>query len=86
MLFIFRQDKGRRVVLLDRNTYLGKCLQILNTPNFQKLSADPTKLLEIKVQNALREIKYCFDKRTYHDLYPSGSNPAKFYGNAKVHN
>ena len=41
-----RQDKGRGVTILDRKDYREKCLNILDTTQFHKLSKDPTKTLE----------------------------------------
>ena len=40
---ILKQDKGRGVVILDKNTYVEKCMSILNTDQFEKLSYDNTK-------------------------------------------
>ena len=37
------------------------------------------------VQNALSKVKKAIGEQTYKDIYPSGSNPGKFYGTAKVH-
>ena len=33
---------------IDRNRYTNKCLNILNTEQFQKLNRDPTKPTEAK--------------------------------------
>ena len=52
---------------------------------FQKLDKDPTETTERKVQNTLREIKDAIGEETYKKIYPSGSNPGKFYGTAKLH-
>ena len=57
----------------------------LNTQNFSKLNEDPTKTIEKKVQDTLREIKNSIGEETYKKIYPSGSNPGKFYGTAKIH-
>ena len=52
-----KQDKGRRVVLMDRTVYLEKCLDILDTSQSTKLTTDPTKKTEEKIQQVLRKIK-----------------------------
>ena len=52
---------------------------------FSKLDYDPTNKLESKVQRILRKIKSKLLKNVYKKLYPTGSYPGKFYGNAKVH-
>ena len=46
-IIIMRQDKGRGVTILDRKDYIEKCLNILDTTQFHKLSKDPTKTLEM---------------------------------------
>ena len=62
-----------------------KCCQILETGQFRKLEIDPTKTIEGKLQRMLRSIKNMFTEREYKQLYPTGSKPGAFYGNAKVH-
>ena len=84
-IVILRQDKGKGVVLINRSKYIEKCLSQLETPNFTKLTSDPTITIETKVQNVLKEIKKDIGKETYDKIYPSGSNPGKFYGTAKIH-
>ena len=56
-IVIMKQDKGRRVVLMDRTVYLEKCLDILDTNQSTKLTTDPTKKTEEKIQQVLRKIK-----------------------------
>ena len=82
---ILRQDKGRGVVLMDRTKYVQKCLSQLETPNFMKLDADPTHTFEKNVQTALQNIKKAIGEEEYKKIYPSGSNPGKFYGTGKMH-
>ena len=55
------------------------------TKQFSKLQYDPTSKFEIKVQRTLRKIKSKLPENVYKKLYPTGSYPGKFYGNAKVH-
>ena len=50
-----------------------------------KLDQDPTSKLESKVQRILRKIKSKLPENIYKKLYPTGSAPGKFYGNAKIH-
>ena len=84
-IVILKVDKGRGAVILDRRKCTKKCLDILNTTQFQKLDKDPTKTMERKVQNILRKIKSKLTINEYKQLYPSGSSPGKFYGTAKIH-
>ena len=84
-IIILKQDKGRSVVILNRKSYIEKCCKILETGQFRKLEIDPTKTIEGKLQRMLRSIKNMFTEREYKQLYPTGSKPGAFYGNAKVH-
>ena len=43
---VLKKDKGRGVVVIDRNTYTEKCLNLLNTDSFFQLDHDPTKAIE----------------------------------------
>ena len=52
---------------------------------FLKLSKDPTKTLERRMQRVLRKIKWHLEEKEYKILYPTVSKPGLFYGTAKVH-
>lgn len=84
-IVIMKQDKGKGVVLMDRTKYVEKCMSHLNTPNFKKLLSDPTQRTEKTIQKHLLKIKNDIGEVTYNEIYPSGSNPGKFYGVAKIH-
>ena len=73
------------MVILNRKCYIEKCCKILETGQFRKLGIDPTKKIEGKLQRMLRSIKNMFNKIEYKQLYPTGSKPSAFYGNAKVY-
>ena len=53
-IVILKQDKGRGVVCLSRHRYTEKCLALLSTKQFKKLSKDRTQTLESKVQRIQR--------------------------------
>ena len=82
---IVKQDKGRGVVLLDKSKYVEKCMEHLNSANFKKLDRDNTKSVEEAIQKTLLKMKSTIGEDEYQRIYPSGSNPGKFYGTAKVH-
>ena len=84
-IVILIADKGRGVIILDRGKCTKKCLDILNTTQFQKLNKDPMKTMERKVRNILRKIKSKLTINEYKQLYPSGSSPGKLYGRTKIH-
>ena len=82
---LLKQDKGRGIIIMDRNKYLEKCLGILNTDKFTELKEDPTAQFETRVQKCLRKMKKRFDPATYNAIYPTSSQPGRFYGTAKLH-
>ena len=84
-IVILIADKGRGVIILDRGKCTKKCLDILNTTQFQKLNKDPMKTMERKVRNTPRKIKSKLTTNEYKQLYPSGSSPGKLYGTVKIH-
>ena len=84
-VIIVKQDKGRRVVLIDKNKYTEKCMLFLNTKQFKKLDNDPTKTTEGKIQRMLKRIKAKLCEYEYKFLYPSGWSTRKFVGTAKIH-
>ena len=84
-IIIMRQDKGPGVTILDHKDYIEKCLNILDTKQFRKLSKDSTKTLERKIQHVLRKIKCHLEEKEYKKFCPTGSKPGLFYGTAKAH-
>ena len=79
---VLKADKGRGIVIMNRDKYNEKCLELLDTEQFQKLNHDPTKTTERKVQNALRKIKSKLSINEYKRIYPASSSPGKLYGTA----
>ena len=54
---VLKQDNSSGMVIIDSSQYMKKFLSILNNDNFIKLTADPTKSIEGKIQRAIRKIK-----------------------------
>ena len=54
---MLKQDKGRGMVILDKNIYVNKCLSLLDTNQFMKLDQNPTISSESKIQHMLRKVK-----------------------------
>ena len=52
-IVISKQNKGRGVVIMNRNAYLEKCFTLLNTSQFKKLTKYPTHASERKIQRAV---------------------------------
>ena len=81
-IVIMKQDKERDAVIKDKHKYTKKGLETLNTKQFSKISVDPTKKTETKIQRVLPKIKSKFRIREYHRLNSTGSFPKSFYGTA----
>ena len=56
-IVIMNQDKGRSNIIMGKHRYTEKCLEMLNTKQFSKISVDPTKKREAKIQRVLQKIK-----------------------------
>ena len=58
---------------------------MLSTKQFTVVEYNPTKTLESKIQRILRKLKSKITDQEYKPLHPTGSQPGKFYGTAKMH-
>ena len=79
------KDKGRRLLLIDRSNYTEKSLEMLSTKQFTVVEIDPNKTLESKIQRIPTKLKSKITDQEYKDLYPTGSQPRKFYDSEKMH-
>ena len=70
---------------MDRSKYTENFLEMLSTKQFTVVENDATKTLEWKIQRTFRKLKSKITDQEYKDLYPTGSQPGKFYGTAKMH-
>ena len=87
-IIILKPDKGNGVVILDRNIYLDSCFNLLNDKSkFRPLDNDPTLLREGRLKRFITQLKKnsSIDANTYCNIFPKGSQPAKFYGLPKLH-
>ena len=83
-----QQQQQNRVVIMDLNEYIDCCLTISNDrEKFKCLHKDPTQIREGKFQRLLRKLRSegKLDETTYRNIYPKGSQPARFYGLPKLH-
>ena len=90
-VIVCKPDKGRGVVLLDKDMYLSKMNELISDASkFEKL-CDPvdryTVRMEDKVNRLLRKLKYCdaISDVVYKSLYVSGASPGILYGLPKIH-
>ena len=90
-IYITKPDKGQGVVLLNRNSYIQKVLDIIDDiANFIKIDTDEKVLcikLEDKVNNQLSKLKSegCITDDFYCSSYASGTRIGSLYGLLKVH-
>ena len=87
-IIVLRLDKGNGVVIMDRNEYIDCCLTIINDrKKFKCLHKDPTQIREGKLQRFLRKLRSegQLNETTYKKIYPTGWQPARFYGLPKLH-
>lgn len=50
-IVILEQDRSRAVVIMNRSAYLEKCLTLINTSHFHKLTEDSTRPTEDKYKD-----------------------------------
>ena len=88
-IIISRPDKGRGVVIQDRNTYIEKMEVILeDRGKFHRVEGDIHKIimsLEEKLNRIIRPLRDQIGAATYDYVRASGSLPAVMYGLVKVH-
>ena len=84
---ILTADKGVSLVVLNREDYQKKALELLDQPTYKILSTNPTNKYKNKLISLLKTIKSegGIDETTYKKLYPTGAGTPKFYGLPKVH-
>ena len=58
---------------------------MLSTKQFTVAESDPAKTVESKIQRVFRKLKTKIPDQEYKHLYPTGSQPEKFYGTVKMH-
>ena len=70
-IMVFKQDSGRRFIVIDRKRYREKFINLLHTDSFIRLDNDSTKSIERKTQRFIRKIKNNLAKQEYSRLYPT---------------
>ena len=87
-IIVTRPDKGRGVVVMDKNDYISKMNVILSdrtkfTPRFD----DPTLKRENSLKRLLLRLKneHLISDAFYNTARPTGSAPGRLYGLPKMH-
>ena len=88
-IIISKPDKGRGIVILDKQDYITKVEELLSDfTKFKQILSDPAKFitkLEDKLNRTLRSLKEKLSEITYKQLFATGSKPGILYGLPKVH-
>ena len=88
-IMITRPDKGRGVVIVDKEEYNNKMKSILaDTTKFKHLKTNISAYvlkLEDKLNRLLRNLKHIIGESVYNTIYTSGSRPGHLYGLPKIH-
>ena len=84
---ILTANKGVSLVVMNKEDYQKKALELLDQSTYKTLAADPTNKYKNKLISLLKTIKSegGIDERTYKKPYPTGAGTPKFYGLPKVH-
>ena len=82
---ILTADKGVSLVVMNKDEYVKKAEELLNTDTYRTISNDPTNKYKNKLISLLKTIKAesGISDAVYKRLYPTGA--PKFYGLPKVH-
>lgn len=88
-IIIVKPDKGKGVVIMNRDDYNSKMQTILNdNTKFRKVNDnlfDNNVKLEDRLNRLLRPIKGNIGEDNYNFLYASGTTPGILFGQPKVH-
>lgn len=90
-IVVCKPDKGRGVVIIDKDTYLTQMNKILSdATKFELLDVSFSKYtikIEDKINNFLRKLKSlkAITSEVYSSLFCSGTNPGILYGLPKIH-
>ena len=85
---ILPADNGRATVILNTADYKTKCQDLVNDKRtYKQLKKDPTNSYRTKLINLLKELKNsgAITQEQYYKVYPTATEPPKFYGLPKVH-
>ncbi|CAF1399640.1 unnamed protein product, partial [Didymodactylos carnosus] len=87
-IVITKPDKGRGIVIMDRNEYLTKMNSILSdVRTFKEIKQDPTIEKEDQLTRKLLQLKNdnFITVEEYKNIRPTGSQPGRIYGLPKIH-
>ena len=85
---IIQADKGKSVVVMDKDQYVEECEKLLSDETtYKKLGTkNPTKQMKGRIQRKLRTIKKAghLDQAIYDKIYPTSDATPRFYATPKI--
>ena len=90
---VLTADKGVAMVVMDKSSYIDKCMALLQDTNVYQPCRDLTGQIHRQVQATLHKLKgkhgkdHQWVQLQYKQLLPTGNSspPARFYGLPKIH-
>ena len=85
-IVILPVDKGRSIVILNREAYFEKCMDHINNGPYQLLKKDPTTKIKTKTLKQLKVINenQIINNKLYYYLKPTDSSASRLYGQPKI--
>ena len=85
-IVILPVDKGRPIVILNREAYFEKCMDHINNGPYQLLKKDPTTKIKTKTLEQLKVINenQIINNKLYYYLKPTDSSASRLYGQLKI--
>ena len=84
---ILTADKGVALVVMNKDDYIKKSEELLNTTTYKKINEDPTNKQKTRLISILKNIKTegGLNEENYKKMYPTGAVSPKYYGLPKTH-
>ena len=81
-IIILPADKGRSIVILNKQDYINKCRDHLNDGPYTKIQKDPTESVKKEARQKLSLLKGAgkMDQQLYFKLKPTDSQAPRIYG------
>ena len=84
---ILTVDKGVALVVMNKDDYIMKSEELLNTTTYKKITEDPTSRQKTRLISIFKNIKAEgeLNEENYRKMYPTGAVSPKYYGLPKIH-
>lgn len=82
---VTKADKGKTVVIIDKNIYIQKVENFLTDNDFIQLTQDPTAKYQKQIQQSILKCNTLIDKQQKKYLTQIKPQPPKFNAHIKIH-